>query len=163
MVFETLATFSYNIVYIYTSELFPTYTRNSMHAICSAMGRVGSLIAPQTPLLVITNQHHYIIELLEYLTQYKIISFQLSYWSGLPALLFGLTSLLCGVLTLFIPETANCELPDTVQEAELIGKKKKQIKEMILLTSETKSLGTGDPLLNEHCKNTILTESGNLN
>lgn len=58
MAFETLATFSYNIVYIYTSELFPTYTRNSMHAICSAMGRVGSLIAPQTPLLVIKNEYH---------------------------------------------------------------------------------------------------------
>ncbi|XP_026321041.1 solute carrier family 22 member 1-like [Hyposmocoma kahamanoa] len=128
MAFETLATFSYNIVYIYTSELFPTYTRNSMHAICSAMGRVGSLIAPQTPLL-------------------------LSYWSGLPSLLFGLTSLLCGVLTLFIPETANCELPDTVQEAERIGKKK-QIKEFTLLASENKRTDTGDPLLNEHCNET---------
>lgn len=52
MLFEMLATFSYNIVYMYTSELFPTYTRNSMHSICSAIGRVGSLIAPQTPLLV---------------------------------------------------------------------------------------------------------------
>lgn len=82
------------------------------------------------------------------------MSFQLSFWSGLPSLLFGLTSLLCGVLTLFIPETANCELPDTVQEAELIGKKKKQIKELTLLTSETKCADTGDPLLNEHCNNT---------
>ncbi|KAI5637920.1 sugar transporter domain-containing protein [Phthorimaea operculella] len=97
MAFETLATFSYNIVYMYTSELFPTYTRNSMHAVCSAIGRVGSLLAPQTPLLI-------------------------SYWSGLPALLFGLTSLLSGALTLLMPETANCELPDTVQEAENIGR-----------------------------------------
>lgn len=54
MAFEMLATFSYNIVYMYTSELFPTYTRNSMHSICSAVGRVGSLVAPQTPLLVST-------------------------------------------------------------------------------------------------------------
>ncbi|KAG6454309.1 hypothetical protein O3G_MSEX008632 [Manduca sexta] len=51
MIFEMLATFSYNIVYMYTSELFPTYTRNSIHSICSAVGRVGSLVAPQTPLL----------------------------------------------------------------------------------------------------------------
>lgn len=56
MAFETLATFSYNIVYMYTSELFPTYTRNSMHSICSAVGRVGSLLAPQTPLLVSAHQ-----------------------------------------------------------------------------------------------------------
>ncbi|KAL0870209.1 hypothetical protein ABMA27_006350 [Loxostege sticticalis] len=98
MAFETLATFSYNIVYMYTSELFPTYTRNSMHAICSSVGRLGSLLAPQTPLLI-------------------------SYWSGLPNLIFGLTSLLSGGLTLFMPETARAELPDTVEEAEKIGKK----------------------------------------
>ncbi|CAH0764664.1 unnamed protein product [Diatraea saccharalis] len=101
LAFESLATFSYNIVYMYTSELFPTYTRNSMHSICSAVGRLGSLIAPQTPLLI-------------------------SYWSGLPALIFGLTSLLSGVLTLLMPETANTELPDTVAEAEQIGRNKKQ-------------------------------------
>ncbi|XP_028175168.1 solute carrier family 22 member 1-like [Ostrinia furnacalis] len=97
MAFETLATFSYNIVYMYTSELFPTYTRNSMHAICSSVGRLGSLLAPQTPLLI-------------------------SYWSGLPSLIFGLTSLLSGALTLLMPETAKTELPDTVEEAEMIGK-----------------------------------------
>ncbi|XP_026744820.1 solute carrier family 22 member 3-like [Trichoplusia ni] len=98
MAFETLATFSYNIVYMYTSELFPTYTRNSMHSICSAVGRVGSLLAPQTPLLM-------------------------SLWSGLPSLVFGVTSLLAGSLTLLMPETARCELPDTVAEAERIGRK----------------------------------------
>ncbi|XP_032519592.2 solute carrier family 22 member 1-like [Danaus plexippus] len=98
MLFEMLATFSYNIVYMYTSELFPTYTRNSMHSICSAIGRVGSLIAPQTPLLM-------------------------TYWSGLPALLFGLSSLVSGALTIFMPETACTQLPDTVREAEALGRK----------------------------------------
>ncbi|CAH2041923.1 unnamed protein product, partial [Iphiclides podalirius] len=98
MMFEMLATFSYNIVYMYTSELFPTYTRNSMHAICSAVGRVGSLLAPQTPLLM-------------------------AYWSGLPAVIFGMTSLASGALTLLMPETASCQLPDTVREAETIGQK----------------------------------------
>ncbi|XP_059047100.1 solute carrier family 22 member 1-like [Achroia grisella] len=97
MAFEMLATFSYNIVYMYTSELFPTYTRNSMHSICSAVGRIGSLVAPQTPLMI-------------------------AYWSGLPTLLFGVTSLLSGALTLWIPETAKTELPNTVHEAENIGK-----------------------------------------
>nr|XP_026490940.1 solute carrier family 22 member 3-like [Vanessa tameamea]XP_026490948.1 solute carrier family 22 member 3-like [Vanessa tameamea] len=99
MAFEMLATFSYNIVYMYTSELFPTYTRNSMHSICSATGRIGSLLAPQTPLLM-------------------------AYWSGLPALIFGLTSLVSGALTLFMPETARTQLPDTIREAETIGKTK---------------------------------------
>ncbi|KAJ8716930.1 hypothetical protein PYW08_005329 [Mythimna loreyi] len=99
MAFEMLATFSYNIVYMYTSELFPTYTRNSMHAICGAVGRVGSLVAPQTPLLM-------------------------SYWAGLPTFLFGVTSIFSGSLTLLMPETARTELPDTVAEAEQIGREK---------------------------------------
>ncbi|KAF9799724.1 hypothetical protein SFRURICE_005017 [Spodoptera frugiperda] len=90
MMFEMLATFSYNIVYMYTSELFPTYTRNSMHSICSAIGRIGSLM---------------------------------SYWYGLPTLLFGVTSVMAGSLTLLMPETARSELPDTVAEAERIGRK----------------------------------------
>ncbi|XP_041984795.1 solute carrier family 22 member 1-like [Aricia agestis] len=99
MAFELLATFSYNIVYMYTCELFPTYTRNSMQAICLAIGRVGSLLAPQTPLLV-------------------------QYYSGLPSLIFGGCSLLSGALALFMPETANTQLPDTVDEAEMIGEKR---------------------------------------
>lgn len=39
-------------VYLYTTELFPTYTRNTMHALCSSIGRIGSILAPQTTLLV---------------------------------------------------------------------------------------------------------------
>ncbi|XP_053614538.1 organic cation/carnitine transporter 2-like isoform X2 [Plodia interpunctella] len=97
MAFEMLATFSSNVVYIYTSELFPTYTRNSIHSLCSAIGRIGSLLGPQTPLMI-------------------------SYWSHLPAMLFGMTSLACGFLSLLMPETANTELPNTVREAENIGR-----------------------------------------
>lgn len=55
MLFELLATFSYNIVYMFTSELFPTYTRHSLHALCAAAGRLGALLAPQVPLLVSIN------------------------------------------------------------------------------------------------------------
>lgn len=59
MCFETLATFSYNVVYMYTSELFPTHSRNSVHALCSSVGRVGALLAPQTPLLVSQPSYHH--------------------------------------------------------------------------------------------------------
>lgn len=86
-------------VYMYTSELFPTYTRNSMHALCSSVGRLGSLLAPQIPLLV-------------------------SYWSGMATVIFGVTSLLSGLLVLLMPETAGTRLPDTVAEAESIGNKR---------------------------------------
>ncbi|CAH0629132.1 unnamed protein product [Chrysodeixis includens] len=89
---------SIRIIYIYTSELFPTYTRNTMHALCSALGRTGAILAPQTPLLM-------------------------AYWPGLPSLVIGVLSLLtAGVITL-LPDTSNDVLPDNILQAETIGKK----------------------------------------
>lgn len=46
-------TASFSILYIYTTEIFPTGMRNSMMNSCSMIGRLGSMLAPQTPLLVI--------------------------------------------------------------------------------------------------------------
>ncbi|XP_073967566.1 solute carrier family 22 member 1-like [Choristoneura fumiferana] len=92
---KLMSSFFFTITYIFTSELFPTYTRNSMHALCSSVGRIGSILAPQTPLL-------------------------LAYWSGLPATVFGLVSLTAGLLTLLVPDTADNSLPDTVFQAEIL-------------------------------------------
>lgn len=39
-------------IYMYTSELFPTHARHSLLGFCSTVGRVGSIVAPQMPLLV---------------------------------------------------------------------------------------------------------------
>lgn len=39
-------------VYLYTSELFPTRARHSLLGLCSMLGRLGSIVAPQMPLLV---------------------------------------------------------------------------------------------------------------
>ncbi|XP_063631320.1 solute carrier family 22 member 1-like [Cydia splendana] len=94
---KLMSSFYLSITYIFTSELFPTSTRNSMHALCSSVGRLGSVVAPQMPLLM-------------------------AYWSGLPAVIFGLVSLTAGILTLLVPDTAEDSLPDTVRQAENIGK-----------------------------------------
>jgi len=37
---------------MYTAEMFPTEIRHSLLGICSMFGRIGSMVAPQTPLLV---------------------------------------------------------------------------------------------------------------
>lgn len=42
--------------------------------------------------------------------------------SALPLILFGGLSIISGVLALLFPETLNTTLPDTVEEAENIGK-----------------------------------------
>jgi hypothetical protein len=45
-------TISFAVVFVFTAELFPTELRHSTLACCSMLGRIGSVIAPQTPLLV---------------------------------------------------------------------------------------------------------------
>ncbi|XP_052738098.1 organic cation transporter protein isoform X2 [Bicyclus anynana] len=87
------------ITYLYTLELFPTYTRNSMHALCSSLGRIGSIVAPQTPLLMV-------------------------YWPGLPSFVFGLAALIAGLSTFLVPDICDEALPDTVHQAEALGKLK---------------------------------------
>jgi uncharacterized membrane protein len=45
-------TIAFTVIYVFTAELFPTELRHSMLGTCSMVGRIGSIIAPQTPLLV---------------------------------------------------------------------------------------------------------------
>lgn len=46
------ATATFNIIYVLTSEMFPTTTRQSYMGACSTFGRLGVMVAPQMPLLV---------------------------------------------------------------------------------------------------------------
>ncbi|KDR22927.1 Solute carrier family 22 member 21, partial [Zootermopsis nevadensis] len=91
-------TISFTVVYVYTTEMFPTELRNSLLGVCAMVGRIGSMIAPQTPLLE-------------------------RYLQSLPLLLFGGMSILSGLFSLSFPETLNSKLPDTVKDAENIGNK----------------------------------------
>ncbi|XP_061714577.1 organic cation transporter protein-like isoform X2 [Cydia pomonella] len=88
-------------VYMYTSELFPTHARHSLLGFCSMVGRLGSIVAPQMPLLAI-------------------------YVDWLPSVLFGSTALVAGALMLTTPETLNTRLPDTIQEAEELANQHKK-------------------------------------
>lgn len=42
------------IIFVYTTELFPTVIRNNGFSLCSIALRVGSMIAPLLPLMVST-------------------------------------------------------------------------------------------------------------
>ncbi|CAG9787572.1 unnamed protein product [Diatraea saccharalis] len=86
-------------IYMYTSELFPTHARHSLLGFCSMVGRVGSIVAPQMPLLAI-------------------------YVEWLPSVLFGGAALVAGALMLTTPETLHTRLPDTIREAEQIARQK---------------------------------------
>ncbi|XP_066909702.1 organic cation transporter protein [Halyomorpha halys] len=89
-------TVSFASLYVSASEYFPTSARHSLMAFCSMIGRVGSIVAPQMPLLS------------AYID---------------PLLIFGGTAVVAGGLAFYFPETLNCKLPDTIEEAENIGKK----------------------------------------
>lgn len=82
----------YSIVILYTSELFPTTTRNSAVGSSSAMSHVGSVASP------------YVADLLGAIT----------WWA--PSTLCGLCALLSGLLCLMLPETRGRSLADTVDE-----------------------------------------------
>ncbi|XP_038222177.1 solute carrier family 22 member 21-like [Zerene cesonia] len=90
-------TVSYTTVYISVSEAFPTNARQSLLAVCSTTGRIGSTLAPLTPLLAL-------------------------YYQNLPTIFFGSLALTASVLSFATPETNNLTLPDNTKEAEKISK-----------------------------------------
>ncbi|XP_039443584.2 organic cation transporter protein-like [Culex pipiens pallens] len=92
LVSKMAITMSFGILYIYTVEIFPTNLRQSLLSVCSMFGRIGSMIAPQTPLLA------------------KI-------WSPLPMVIYGTIGITSGLAILQFPETLNTQLPNTVEEA----------------------------------------------
>lgn len=52
LVAKCAITVSFTVVYVYTAEIYPTNMRNGLMSTCSTIGRIGSMLAPQTPLLV---------------------------------------------------------------------------------------------------------------
>lgn len=115
---------SFGIIYMYTAELFPTTVRNGIMSVCSMIGRAGSMLAPQIPLLA------------------KIAP-------SLPLVVFGVVSIVSGVLVMQLPETRNTRLPDTVEEAIDIGKCKQMpsdddanAKEDIIINSNGETTAT---------------------
>ncbi|XP_053611790.1 organic cation transporter protein-like isoform X2 [Plodia interpunctella] len=91
-------TVAYSSVYIYVSEVFPTSVRQSLLAVCSTTGRIGSTLAPITPLLA-------------------------KYYKQLPVIFFGSMALAAAALVFTLPETINVQLPDTVEEAEQLSRR----------------------------------------
>ncbi|XP_017772586.1 PREDICTED: organic cation transporter protein-like [Nicrophorus vespilloides] len=96
------ATAAFTVIYIITSEIFPTPLRHSLMGACSMFGRIGSMVSPQMPLLS-------------------------QIWKPLPLVLFGIMGTISAFLSLLFPETLNTKLPDTIEEAINIGKSTEEI------------------------------------
>lgn len=81
------------LLYLYSSEMFPTTLRNAALGLSSMMARLGSMIAPFVAGLRPHGQ-----------------------WCA--PLAFGIFPLVAAGLCLLLPETKDCELPMTVEEVE---------------------------------------------
>uniref|UniRef100_A0A7N8YJH2 Solute carrier family 22 member 5 n=1 Tax=Mastacembelus armatus TaxID=205130 RepID=A0A7N8YJH2_9TELE len=93
-------TMAFSIVYIYTAEIYPTVLRNIGMGLCSSAARIGSITAP------------YVI----YLGTYNKV---------LPYVVMGSLTIASSVVNVFLPESLNKALPETVeqmQESEICRK-----------------------------------------
>lgn len=91
---------SYNIGLQYAAELLPTVVRAQGVAFIHIMGYIAQMIAP----------------FVVYLAQVQ---------QNLPLIILGLMGVVGGVLSLFLPETLDKELPQTLQDGEEFGKEQK--------------------------------------
>ena len=90
-------TATFGAIYIYTSELIPTSVRSAALGTNSMCGRVGAIISPY------------------------IASLQ-AYGMWIPLMIFGLNSMISGLLILLLPDTLGRELPETINDALKLGK-----------------------------------------
>jgi hypothetical protein len=84
---------SFSIIYIQSTELFPTVIRNSGLGLCSCFARIGGIVAP-------------------------FVSLADSITPDAQFLILGVLSFVSGMLNLYLPETLNKPMPETIQDLE---------------------------------------------
>ncbi|XP_067676240.1 organic cation transporter protein-like [Haliotis asinina] len=90
------------IMYIFSSELFPTVIRHSATGASSSCARTGAMIAP------------YIVDVGKFVDG--------DFSRALPLLMFGSLAVLAGLLALLLPETLNRDLPETIEDGIKFGR-----------------------------------------
>ena len=90
---------SYHMVYIYTTESFPTSMRQISIGTCSIFARLGSCLAPFVKEL--TNATHLFVSLLT----------------------FSVLAFATIVLLSFVPDTTDIQLPDTITQTQAVTPK----------------------------------------
>ncbi|KAI8504686.1 hypothetical protein Bbelb_178040 [Branchiostoma belcheri] len=99
MIGKFAVTASFNIIYFWTAEMYPTVVRNVAVGTSSMWARVGGVISP-------------------------FVLLSDTAWGPLPYLIFGVLSITAGAVALLLPETLGVPLPDTLEEGENFGRKR---------------------------------------
>lgn len=87
-----IVTQSYSSVILHAPELFPTNLRSFGYGICLFSGKITSMFSP-------------------------MISIYLSkIYPRLPAIIYGVMSISCGLIALYVPETLNRPLPNSIDD-----------------------------------------------
>ncbi|KAM7433847.1 hypothetical protein ABFA07_015961 [Porites harrisoni] len=89
---------TFNSVYVYTAELYPTVIRNNGVGLCSMIARIGGIVSP------------YVVLLADLPNLRKTF----------PLLIFGVVGLAAGILAFWLPETLTAQMPQTVEQAEAL-------------------------------------------
>lgn len=84
---------TYNLIYIYTCELFPTVVRNAALGLASEAGQIGAIIAPLVVVMVTVNP-------------------------SLPFAIIGVSGIVGGFLAFKLPETLHRPLYETMAALE---------------------------------------------
>ena len=91
------------LVYLITTELYPTNLRSQAVGSASTISRIFCAFAPQLGPLA-------------------------KYWKPLPMLVIGVPILISGALALKLPESFNEELPQTMRKAEEMKEKRSNVR-----------------------------------
>ncbi|XP_011798037.1 PREDICTED: solute carrier family 22 member 6 isoform X1 [Colobus angolensis palliatus] len=84
---------SFNCIFLYTGELYPTMIRQTGMGMGSTMARVGSIVSP-------------------------LVSMTAELYSSVPLFIYGAVPVAASAVTVLLPETLGQPLPDTVQDLE---------------------------------------------
>ncbi|KAK7105608.1 organic cation transporter protein-like [Littorina saxatilis] len=100
------ASSAFSIIYLFSAELYPTVARNSLMGASSMVARIGGIASP-------------------YIAQLNVIVGG-DLGAALPLVIFGGSALAAGLLALFLPETLNRPLPESIDDAINYGKETKE-------------------------------------
>ncbi|KAM4846784.1 solute carrier family 22 member 6 isoform 1-T3 [Thomomys bottae] len=97
---------SFNCIFLYTGELYPTMIRQTGLGMGSTMARVGSIVSP-------------------------LVSMTSELYPTLPLFIYGAIPVAASAVTALLPETLGEPLPDTIQDLEnrRKGKLRQQLQE----------------------------------